>query len=108
MQHDRRVAAAILADIGGAEPLRHLEIELQRAALPIATERVAQHEFELGAVERALARVEREGQAGGLDGLLKILLGQSPISVTAHTLRRPGGKLYRYVIESEISVNREQ
>ena len=41
VQHDGRVARAILADIGGAEPPRHVEVELHRAALPWSVERVA-------------------------------------------------------------------
>ena len=35
------------------------EVDLQRAALPVAADRVAQHEFQLRAVEGALARVQR-------------------------------------------------
>src|SRR5207253_1878871 len=63
------VALAVFADIGGAEPLRHDEIELERAALPVAPDRVAQYELELGTIECPLAGVHRVGQAGGLDRL---------------------------------------
>src|ERR1700746_3703895 len=59
LEHDRGMAHAILADIDGSEPPRHVEIKLNRAALPLPAERVAEVEFELRPVERALAGVER-------------------------------------------------
>ena len=108
MQHDRRWRAAILADIARAEPLRHDEIELQGAALPVAAERVAQHEFELRPVERALAGVERVGEAGGLDRVLQILLGAVP---DASLPARTGGRsanLTVDIVEAEIAVDRQQ
>ena len=58
-----RWRCAVLADIAGVEPLGQHEIDLQRAALPVAADRVAQHEFELRAIERALAGIERVGAA---------------------------------------------
>ena len=70
VQHDRHVAPAILADIAGAEPLGHVEVELQGAALPIAAERVAQMKFELRPVKRALAGGQRIGEPGRLDRVL--------------------------------------
>ena len=58
VQHDRPVLLAVLADIGRVQPLGQHEVELQGAALPVAADRVAQDELELGAVEGALAGVE--------------------------------------------------
>src|SRR5215471_10118932 len=55
VQHDRGMARAILADIDSPEPPRHVEIELNSAALPLAAKRVAEVEFELRSVKRALA-----------------------------------------------------
>ena len=108
VQHDRGVAAAVLADIGGAEPPRHLEIELQGAALPVAAERVAQDEFELRPVERALAGVERIGEPGRLDRSVQILLGAVPNRVAADAVRRPVGEFDRHVVKAEIAVDRQQ
>lgn len=39
MQHHRRVAGVVVADVFGAEALRHREIDLHRAALPRAADR---------------------------------------------------------------------
>ena len=65
VQHHRAVPRAVLGDVFGVQPLRQDEVHLQRAALPVAPDRVAQHEFQLRAVERALARVQRVLDAGG-------------------------------------------
>ena len=59
MQHHRPVPRAVLGHIFGVQPLGQHEIDLQRAALPVAADGVAQHEFQLGAIERALAGVQR-------------------------------------------------
>ena len=69
VQHHRPVLGAVLADIVGVQPLRQDEVDLQRAALPVAADRVAQHELELRAVEGALAGVERALEAGRAHGL---------------------------------------
>jgi hypothetical protein len=45
-------------DVEGAEALRQVEVDLRRAALPVAADGVAQHIFELRPVERALARID--------------------------------------------------
>ena len=42
----------------------HLVVELNRAALPLAAERVGDVEVDLRAVERAVAGVDRVGLAG--------------------------------------------
>jgi hypothetical protein len=52
------VFLAVRADIGGIQPLGQVEIGLEGAALPFAPDRVGQLEVELGAVERAFARVD--------------------------------------------------
>jgi hypothetical protein len=57
VKHHRRMAPAILADISGSKPPRHVEIKLQSAALPLPADRVAQVEFELRPVERTLAGI---------------------------------------------------
>ena len=64
MQHHRRHLARMFVDVEGAEPARHIEIDLHGAALPVAANSVAQNVFELGAVERAFALVERPRPAG--------------------------------------------
>ena len=55
MDHHRHRLLAVRPDIEGAEPHRHVEIDLDRAALPVAADRVAQHIFELRSVKGAFA-----------------------------------------------------
>ena len=50
-----RCRAPSLADVAGVEALGQVEVDLERAALPLAPDGVAQHELELRPVERALA-----------------------------------------------------
>ena len=65
VQHDGTMLGAILADIGRAEPFGQDEIDLQRAALPVAPDCVGQHELQLWAIESAFAGVELEFGSGG-------------------------------------------
>ena len=108
VQHDRPVFLAVLADIGRVEPFRQHEIHLQRAALPVAPERVAQHELQLGAVEGAFARIHLEGDAGGLDRMPERRFGPVPGRVVAGAHRRPVGEIYQNVVEAEVAIDRRQ
>jgi len=54
MQHQRGVGQTVLADVLGPEQFGQHRVELQRAALPVASNRVPQHELELRAVEGTL------------------------------------------------------
>ena len=56
VEHDRPVLLAVLADVGGVEPLGQHGVGLHRADLPGAADRVGQVEFELGRIEGAFAR----------------------------------------------------
>ena len=58
VQHHGNPAAAVFRDVFGVQPFRQHEIDLQGAALPVAADRVAQHELQLGAVEGAFAGVQ--------------------------------------------------
>src|SRR5271155_3841966 len=55
VHHHRRRLLAVGRDVEGAEAFGQIEVDLRRAALPIAADRIAQHIFELRTVERALA-----------------------------------------------------
>src|SRR5271167_1957262 len=108
VQHDRRMAPAILTDVSGSQPPRHVEIELQRTALPLPAKRVAQVEFELRPVERALAGVVGVGQPRQLDRCLQIALGTVPDRIAANALRRPVGEFDLDIVEAEVAVHRQQ
>ena len=97
VQHHRPVLGAVLADVVGVQPLRQHEVDLQRAALPVAADRVAQHELELRPVEGALAGVERALEAGGAHRLPQRGLGLVPDRVRAGAHRRPVGELHPHV-----------
>ena len=56
VQHHRRFARVVFGHVFRAKTYRQIEIELYRPALPQAAEAVFQREFDLGAVESALAR----------------------------------------------------
>ena len=78
-----RWTCPVLADVLGAEALRQHEIDLQGAALPVAADGVPQHEFELGTVKGALARVQGVFEARGLDRRLQRAFGLVPGRVAA-------------------------
>jgi hypothetical protein len=43
VDHVRRVLGTVLAGIGELEPVRHVHVDLDGAALPLAADRVLQH-----------------------------------------------------------------
>ena len=97
----------MLVDIERAEPAGHVEIDLHGAALPVAADGVAQHVFELGAVEGAFALVERPRPAGGFERLHQRRLGLVPHGIVADALFRPVGKFDAHVVEAEIPIDRQ-
>ena len=107
VQHDRNLARAVLGDIARAEPLGQHEVDLQRAALPVAADRVAQHEFQLGPVERAFAGIEDEVEAGRLGRRLQRALGLVPDRVGADAHRRAVGELHE-VLEAQVAIDLAQ
>ena len=84
MQHDGAVLRAVLADVGHVELLRHLEVELYRAALPRASDAVFEMEVYLRAVERAVAWVELVFRAGLFERFFQALLREVPEFWIAH------------------------
>ena len=108
VQHDGAVFLAVLADIRRVQPFGQHEIHLQGAALPVAADGVAQHEFELGAVKRAFARVQRIVQPRRLDRFGQCCFGTVPYGVLAGAGFGPVGKLDDDFFEAAILVNAEQ
>ena len=64
VQHDGALLGAVGVNVLEVEVQRHLEVELDGAALPGAAERVLQVEVDLGAVEGAIALVDRRSPCG--------------------------------------------
>lgn len=107
MQHDRRVAVAVFADVLGIKAAGQVQVHLDGAALPVAADGIAQHELQLGAVERAFAgeqavvdahRLQRIGQRG---------FGLVPEVIGADALFRAGRELDADVVEAEFGVLRQ-
>ena len=105
VQHDRALALAVFIDVIDAEALGQIHVHLQGAALPVAADGVAQHEFQLGAVERAFAGVEPIGQPHAVEGLDQRAFEQIPGGLVAHAVGGPGGQLDVHVLEAELAVD---
>ena len=58
MNNDGALHLLVIRPVLQVEPLRELEVELDRRALVRALQGVADRDIDLGAVERAVARVE--------------------------------------------------
>ena len=101
MQHDGALARAVLVHELGAEALRQHEVHLQRSALPVAADGIPQHELELGAVERALARVELDLQTSGCGGLLERGLDLVGLGFKGGNL----GKQFAETVDAEFHFN---
>src|SRR5438477_9082920 len=102
------MARAILAHISGPEPPRHVEVKLNRAALPLPAERVTEVEFELRPVERTLPGVESIGEAGCLDRRFQVVFGTVPDHVAADPHRGAVSKFNLDILEAEVAVDRQQ
>ena len=114
VHHDGHLLRPVGVDVERAKTFRQVEVDLRGAALPVAADGVAQHIFELRAVERAFAGIDR-----GLDAVVALCLdfrehrrhhalGVIPHLVGADALVRPGREFYREIaLEAEIRVGRQ-
>ena len=93
MDHHRPVLGAVGPDVGQAEALRELVVELDGAELPAPAEGVVDVEVDLRPVERAVARVDPVGDPAVIQRRLERALGLVPSLVRADALLRPGGEL---------------
>ena len=113
VDHHRHLLLAVCADIEGAEAFGQVEVDLGGAALPVTADRIAQHVFELGAIEGALARVDRglDLAAGVRGDLLQHLghdaFGTVPGLIRPNTLFRPRRELDHDLLEAEVLVGGE-
>jgi hypothetical protein len=102
VKHDGPVFLAIRADVIGIQPLGQVEIGLEGAALPFTPDRVGQLEVELGAVERAFARVDLVVVADRQDRLFQRAFGLVPDLVGAHAHLGPGRQLDVEAFETRV------
>src|ERR1700730_2079950 len=108
MNHHRGRLLAVRPDKESAEEARHVEIDLRRAALPFAPDRIAQGVFELWAIKRAFAGIDGGLGAASLERLEDAgqgRLGPVPGLVRADALFWPRRQFDDDVLEPEIPVD---
>ena len=109
--HHRRAALAVGVDVERAEPSRQIEVHLRGAALPVAADGIPEDILELGAIERALARVDAGLHLATGLGRNPLqhrhhgFLGAIPLLVGADALLGPGRQLHDHLLEAEIAVD---
>ena len=94
MDHDRAVFLSVLARVFEFETLRHLEIQLNGAALPRSADGIFQMEIDLRAVERAVALVDDKGKIHVFQRVGERLRGLVPVFFRTHTVRGTGGQFH--------------
>ena len=104
MQHDRSLLLAVGVGVLEVEIQRHLEVELHRAALPRATQRIVQMEVDFGTVEGAIALVDHVVHAELVERGLQAAFGGDPILVGAHGVLGARGQ-FDVVGEAELVVD---
>src|SRR5690606_24280369 len=105
VQHDRTLAVVVFGDIAGVQALRQVRIILQRAALPVAPQAVAQGELDLRPVEGTLARLIFPGQPGLVQRLGQRTLGAIPQLIGTYALGGASRELHGDIGEAEVRVD---
>ena len=96
---------AIHADITRTQALGQHKIQLQRAALPGASDGIAKVIFNLRAVKRALARQFFPLQANGCQCVAQAVFGPVPNRVITRAHVGPQGQLDRNIVKAEVFIN---
>lgn len=104
MEHDGALLGAVGIHVLQVKVERHLEVELDGAALPGTAERVLQVEIDLGAVESAVALVDLVVHVQLLQSGAQALLGARPVLVRTHGVLGAGGKL-NVVLKAKLLVH---
>src|SRR5438270_10482343 len=105
VQHYGRMARVVFADVLGAQPSRHAEVDLHRAALPDAADAVLQRILDLRSVESALSRRHGKLKSAFLERLFQCVFRFVPELVGADARLGPGRDLVDDVAETEITVD---
>ena len=92
MHHVRLVLLAIVSNIGQAETLGQIEVELYGGALPEPSDGVANVNVDLGAVEYASPFVYLVGDRPFFHCLAQRMSGQFPLLIRSNRLFRFGGQ----------------
>ena len=101
MHHDRPLLRAVGRGVGQVEALGQVEVALDGAVLPLASQGVLDLVVDLRAIERAAALIELEGQPDRVGRLLERLGRALPDGVLADGLLRRPRRQVRGVLEPE-------
>ena len=105
MEHNRDLSLVIGIHIFRSETARHLEVNLNRTALPAAAEAVAEVIFNLRAVESAFTRQHLVLHAGTVESDHQILLSLVPGRVVTDTHFRTRRDEVLNVVKSEVLID---
>jgi hypothetical protein len=106
VEHHRRHALAVGADVADVEPVGQHQIELDRPALPGAPRAIGDGPLQLRAVERARPRLDHERHPQPPQHRLQRRFGPIPRPVVAGALGRARGQRQADVVEAERPVER--
>src|SRR5437762_2528600 len=95
VDHDGPLGLAVGVDVFEREAVRLLEVDLDGRNLPAPSQRVLDVDVDLGAVERALARVQLVGEAVSLERLVERGLRRVPLRLGPEPFRGPRRELER-------------
>ncbi|MNE21746.1 hypothetical protein D3C80_1149180 [compost metagenome] len=94
MNYDGAMLQAVLSNVGKIKFLRHLEIQLNRSALPASFERIKNMKINLRAIKCPITFVDKIIDTKVVQHALQCLLGLIPQLFRAHGILRSRGELY--------------
>src|SRR6516164_5804211 len=101
MQHHWGLPAAVSCHVFGVEASRKLHVHLERAALPLPPDCVAQGEIQLGAVEGTIPGIQKRLDPGTDASLSERRLRLVPLRIGADSHRRECREFHREFWEAE-------
>ena len=108
MQHHwTLITTTVLIDVADIKALWKVHIDLQRAALPVPTDRVTKNELKLGTVEGTLTWEKDVVQAHNVECITQRALELIPNLITTDAVLRSRRQLDNDIVKTEILVDIE-
>ncbi len=107
VNHVRAMRSSVFANVLKLEALRHVEVELDGAELPLTTERVVDLQINLRPVERTTTFVHFVRDIVSLDRLSQGFGGHIPVLWLSHVLLWACGKVGGEIGQAESAQNGE-
>lgn len=101
MNHDRLMRLAVFAGVRQLEPLRIVEVDLDRRALPGAAEDVFNFDIDLWAIEDPFAGIHFVGHTAALERSFQRIGGDGPVFFGADGFLRAGRKIHFKLCKAE-------